>query len=112
MMYNFSNVFCSGGPAAIVTRNCCRIFCPAATSCPAIHGTANTLVVHHSTTPSIMAPKGKGAEKGGASKGKAAEKGSAAKGKGKGKTDTEEKGGKVKGAQQINVRHILVRFLD
>ena len=52
-------------------------------------------------------------------KAKAAEKGSdkggatataTAKGKGgKGKGDnTEEKGGKVKGAQQINVRHILV----
>jgi NIMA-interacting peptidyl-prolyl cis-trans isomerase 4 len=48
-----------------------------------------------------MAPKGKGADKGGS-----------AKGKGKGKADVEEKGGKVKGAQQINVRHILVRFLD
>ena len=49
-----------------------------------------------------MAPKGKGADKG-----------SAAKGKGRGKTDAgEEKGGKVKGAQQINVRHILVRSLD
>lgn len=41
-------------------------------------------------------------------KGKAADKGAAAKGKGKGKGDEEEKGGKVKGAQQINVRHILV----
>jgi NIMA-interacting peptidyl-prolyl cis-trans isomerase 4 len=51
-----------------------------------------------------MAPKGKTAEKGGA------EKGGAAKGKGKGKADEEEKGGKVKGAQQINVRHILVCF--
>jgi len=39
-------------------------------------------------------------------KGKAVEKGGAAKGKGKGKADA-EKGGKVKGAQQINVRHIL-----
>ena len=39
-------------------------------------------------------------------KGKAADKGAAAKGKGKG--DEEEKSGKVKGAQQINVRHILV----
>ncbi|KAG9237283.1 peptidyl-prolyl cis-trans isomerase pin4 [Amylocarpus encephaloides] len=38
-----------------------------------------------------MAPKGKGAEKG----------------KGKGKAETEDKGTKVKGAQQINVRHIL-----
>jgi hypothetical protein len=47
-----------------------------------------------------------------APKGKAAEKGSSAKGKGKGKADAEEKGGKVKGAQQINVRHILVRSLD
>jgi len=45
-----------------------------------------------------MAPKGKGGDKGGA-----------AKGKGKGKTDEkEEKATKVKGAQQINVRHILV----
>jgi NIMA-interacting peptidyl-prolyl cis-trans isomerase 4 len=45
-----------------------------------------------------MPPKGKGADKGGASKGK-----------GKGKAEEkEEKGGKVKGAQQINVRHILV----
>jgi NIMA-interacting peptidyl-prolyl cis-trans isomerase 4 len=48
-------------------------------------------------------------------KGKAAEKsndkgGAAAKGKGKGKADGEEKAGKVKGAQSINVRHILVRF--
>ena len=42
-----------------------------------------------------------------APKGKAADKGGAAKGKGKGKADAEEKGGKVKGAQQINVRHIL-----
>lgn len=46
-------------------------------------------------------------------KSKAAEKGSekggaAAKGKAKGKTDSEEKAGKVKGAQSINVRHILV----
>lgn len=49
-----------------------------------------------------MAPKGKGADKG-----------SAAKGKGKGKADAgEEKGAKVKGAQQINVRHILVRSFD
>jgi len=40
-------------------------------------------------------------------KGKAADRGGAAKGKGKGKADTEEKGGKVKGAQQINVRHVL-----
>jgi hypothetical protein len=51
-----------------------------------------------------MPPKGKGADKG-----KSADKGGAAKGKGKGKAeDKEEKGGKVKGAQQINVRHILV----
>jgi hypothetical protein len=37
----------------------------------------------------------------------------APKGKGKGKSDGEEKdkGGKVKGAQQINVRHILVSGL-
>ncbi|PSS18758.1 hypothetical protein M430DRAFT_102140 [Amorphotheca resinae ATCC 22711] len=42
-----------------------------------------------------------------APKGKAADKGGAAKGKGKGKADEEEKGGKVKGAQFINVRHIL-----
>lgn len=49
-----------------------------------------------------MAPKGKAAEKG-------AEKGASAKGKGKGKAEVEEKtAGKVKGAQQINVRHILV----
>jgi hypothetical protein len=45
-------------------------------------------------------------------KGKAAEKGNdkagAAKGKAKGKGDTEEKASKVKGAQSINVRHILV----
>ncbi|KAH8596855.1 hypothetical protein B0O99DRAFT_509086 [Bisporella sp. PMI_857] len=40
-----------------------------------------------------------------APKGKATDKGGAAKGKGKGK-ETEEKG-KVKGAQQVNVRHIL-----
>jgi NIMA-interacting peptidyl-prolyl cis-trans isomerase 4 len=47
-----------------------------------------------------------------APKGKATEKGAAAKGKGKGKADEkEEKGGKVKGAQQINVRHILVGFM-
>jgi NIMA-interacting peptidyl-prolyl cis-trans isomerase 4 len=48
--------------------------------------------------------KGKGAEKTG-------EKGGAgAKGKAKSKADDEgEKGGKVKGAQSINVRHILVR---
>ncbi|KAN0103272.1 FKBP-like protein [Hyaloscypha variabilis] len=50
-----------------------------------------------------MPPKGKGADKG-----KSADKGGAGKGKGKGKAeDKEEKGGKVKGAQQINVRHIL-----
>lgn len=50
-----------------------------------------------------MAPKGKAADKG-------AEKGGSSKGKGKGKADGEEKSaGKVKGAQQINVRHILVR---
>lgn len=49
-----------------------------------------------------MAPKGKAADKGAAAKG----------GKGKGKTeDKEDKGGKVKGAQQINVRHILVCLL-
>jgi hypothetical protein len=42
-------------------------------------------------------------------KGKVADKGGAGKGKGKGKADDkEEKAGKVKGAQQINVRHILV----
>ena len=41
-------------------------------------------------------------------KGKAAEKGgAAAKGKGKAKTEGDEKGGKVKGAQFVNVRHIL-----
>ncbi len=46
-----------------------------------------------------MAPKGKGA----------ADKGGVAKGKGKGKTDEkEEKGGKVKASQFVNVRHILV----
>ncbi|RDL32111.1 putative Peptidyl-prolyl cis-trans isomerase pin4 [Venustampulla echinocandica] len=45
-----------------------------------------------------MAPKNKGADKGAAAKDK---------GKGKGKAEPEEKGGKVKGAQQINVRHIL-----
>jgi NIMA-interacting peptidyl-prolyl cis-trans isomerase 4 len=46
-----------------------------------------------------MAPKGKAADKG------------KDKGKGKGKAEAvEDKGGKVKGAQQINVRHILVRF--
>jgi len=46
-----------------------------------------------------MAPKGKATDKGG----------SAAKGKGKGKAEEkDDKGGKVKGAQQINVRHILV----
>jgi len=49
-------------------------------------------------------------------KGKAAEKGNdkagaAAKSKAKGKGDTEEKAGKVKGAQSINVRHILVGLL-
>ncbi len=49
-----------------------------------------------------MPPKGKAADKGGAAKGK---------GKGKGKAEEkEEKGGKVKGAQQINVRHILVYY--
>ncbi len=43
-------------------------------------------------------------------KGKAGEKGADKGGaKGKGKADAEDKGGKVKGAQQINVRHILVR---
>ena len=46
-----------------------------------------------------MAPKGKSGDKAGA-----------AKGKGKGKSDAEEKGGKVKPAQQVNVRHILVSF--
>jgi NIMA-interacting peptidyl-prolyl cis-trans isomerase 4 len=49
-------------------------------------------------------------------KGKAAEKsndkgGAAAKGKAKVKADGEDKGGKMKGAQSINVRHILVRLL-
>lgn len=48
-------------------------------------------------------------------KGKAAEKGNdkggaATKGKAKGKANDEEKAGKVKGAQSINVRHILVRL--
>lgn len=47
-----------------------------------------------------MPPKGKGGDKGGASKGK---------GKGKPADEKEEKGGKVKGAQFVNVRHILVR---
>lgn len=46
-----------------------------------------------------MAPKNKGGDKGGASKDK---------GKGKGKAEPEEKATKVKGAQQINVRHVLV----
>ncbi len=46
-----------------------------------------------------MPPKGKGGDKGGASK---------AKGKGKPAEEKEEKGGKVKGAQFVNVRHILV----
>jgi NIMA-interacting peptidyl-prolyl cis-trans isomerase 4 len=46
-------------------------------------------------------------------KGKAVDKGGdkggvGAKGKSKGKASDEEKGGKVKGAQSINVRHILV----
>jgi len=49
------------------------------------------------TKSRTMAPKGKSGEKGGA-----------AKGKGKGKPEAEEKGGKVKPAQQVNVRHILV----
>ncbi len=50
-----------------------------------------------------MPPKGKAGDKGGAAKG----------GKGKGKAEEkEEKAGKVKGAQQINVRHILVQLLD
>lgn len=49
----------------------------------------------------IMAPKGKATDKGGAAKAS----------KGKGKTEQkEDKGGKVKGAQQINVRHILVHL--
>lgn len=51
-----------------------------------------------------MAPKGKAADK------KAADKGAAAKGKGKPAAD--DKAGKVKGAQQINVRHILVSIQD
>lgn len=46
-----------------------------------------------------MPPKGKGGDKGGAAKGK---------GKGKPAEEKEEKGGKVKGAQFVNVRHILV----
>jgi NIMA-interacting peptidyl-prolyl cis-trans isomerase 4 len=50
-----------------------------------------------------MAPKGKAADKGGKDKGK---------GKGKGDASEEKGAGKVKGAQQINVRHILVRFLE
>jgi len=50
-----------------------------------------------------MAPKGKAADK-------SAEKRSAGKEKGKGKGDADGKGGKVKGAQSINVRHILVCF--
>ncbi|KAG4433114.1 Peptidyl-prolyl cis-trans isomerase pin4 [Cadophora sp. M221] len=45
-----------------------------------------------------MPPKGKGGDKGGAAKGK---------GKGKSADEKEEKGGKVKGAQFVNVRHIL-----
>ncbi|CAG8976146.1 hypothetical protein HYALB_00010015 [Hymenoscyphus albidus] len=44
-----------------------------------------------------MAPKNKGSDKGAAKE----------KGKAKGKAETEEKSTKVKGAQQINVRHIL-----
>jgi len=47
-----------------------------------------------------MAPKGKGGD----SKG-------AGKDKGKGKAEEGKGAGKVKGAQQINVRHILVRNL-
>lgn len=51
----------------------------------------------------IMPPKGKG-DKGGAAKGK---------GKGKPADEKEEKGaGKVKGAQFVNVRHILVHDLE
>lgn len=47
-----------------------------------------------------MAPKGKADKSAGKDKGK---------GKGKGGDGEEkEKGGKVKGAQQVNVRHILV----
>ena len=47
-----------------------------------------------------------------APKGKVADKKATAKGKGKGKTDEkEETGSKMKGAQLINVRHILVRLL-
>jgi NIMA-interacting peptidyl-prolyl cis-trans isomerase 4 len=54
--------------------------------------------------------KGKAAEKGNEKGGAAAKGGKGAKGaKGKGDS-SEEKAGKVKGAQQINVRHILVRF--
>lgn len=45
-----------------------------------------------------MPPKGKGGDKGGAAKGK---------GKAKPADDTEEKVSKVKGAQYVNVRHIL-----
>ena len=37
--------------------------------------------------------------------------GKAAKGKGKGKDDSGDKDSKVKGAQSINVRHILVSLL-
>jgi hypothetical protein len=47
-----------------------------------------------------MAPKGKDKAAGGAGKGKG-------KGKDAGKTDDDKGGAKVKGAQQINVRHIL-----
>lgn len=44
-----------------------------------------------------------------APKGKTSDKGAVAKGKGKGKAEEkEEKGGKVKPSQTINVRHILV----
>jgi len=59
--------------------------------------TLRRIVYAFKTNLGKMAPKGKSGEKGGA-----------AKAKGKGKPDADEKGGKVKPAQQVNVRHILV----
>ena len=102
--YDVVQIFNKYCPRVVVIRH---FFSGASLSCPAIQDTVNTsrpLLVQpqsYARYLEIMAPKGKGADKGGS-----------AKGKGKGKTDTEEKGVKVKGAQQINVRHILVRFLN
>lgn len=72
--------------------------------------TPNLNVWSHELTQRTIFKMGKGDKKGGDKKGsdKSDNKGKG-KGKGNDKDDKKESGGKAKGAQSINVRHILVR---